>query len=93
MEVQELVYSSLLDELAPEYKLPWVQPIFIPGHPCYEEYEYMHEVYAHLRERFGIEEEDEDAESMIDALLAHGKILALEMFHYGRAYERMLYRK
>ena len=93
MEIQELVYSSLLDELVPEYQLPWVQPIFIPRHPCYEEYAKMHEVYMHLRERLGVEEEDEEVERIIDALLAHGKILALEMFRYGRMYERMLYMK
>ena len=93
MEIKEMVYDSLLNTLHEDYRLPWVKPVFVEGHRCYEEYENAQEVYDRLRIRLGIEDEDKDIEEMIDALLAHGKILAEEMFDYGRIYEHMLYTK
>ena len=88
--IEEYVYESLSGNLIPECRLPWVTDIFVPGHPCYEEYAHMHEAYAQLRNRLGVSDEDEDVEHIINALLSHGKILAMEMFRYGRLYEHML---
>ena len=85
--IEDQVYGTLLDDRIPEYMLPWVKPIFYTGHPCHETYSRMHDAYSHLRERLGEPDEDKDAEIMIDALLEHGKILAYEMFHYGRVYQ------
>lgn len=79
----------MLGELIPEYHLSWVEDINVPGHPCFESYARMMNAYAHLRERLGVEDEDEDAEIMIDSLLLYGKIAAMEMFRYGRKYEKM----
>ena len=83
-----MVYQSLLGQLIPEYSLPGVKEIFVPGHPCYQEYERMHRAYTRLRARLGDVEEDPDGEEMIDALLQYSRILALEMFSYGQAYQR-----
>ena len=89
-DIAQTVYDTLTGNLIKACRLPWVETIFVPGHPCYEEYCEMHEAYARLRKRLGAGEEDLDAEIMIDALLEHGKILALEMFRYGMEYHKML---
>ena len=82
----ELVLFKLLDQLSDEAALPWVEPVFIPGHPCCEAYERMLDAYCRLRQRLGAQDEDRDCETMIDGLLQHGRILAMEMFRYGVEY-------
>ncbi|MBQ6719991.1 MAG: hypothetical protein IJN20_06560 [Oscillospiraceae bacterium] len=89
-DIADTVYDSLMGNLISACRLPWVETIFIPGHPCYEEYCEMHEAYARLRRRLGAGEEDRDAEDMINALLDQGRIIALKMFEYGRVYQKML---
>ena len=89
-DIAETVYESLMGQLVPGCALPWVEAVFVPRHPCYEEYCRMHLAYDRLRKRLGETEEDRDAEAMIDALLCHGKIAAMEMFRYGREYQKML---
>lgn len=84
--VAELVLDKLLDQLSDEEALPWVDPIFVTGHPCYESYEQMRDAYSRLRQRLGVEDEDVDCEIMIDSLLRHGNALAMEMFRYGVEY-------
>ena len=88
--IDEHVYDSLLGHLIPECRIPWVENIFVPGNPCYQQYSDMHDAYAHLRDRLGVKDEDQDAEIMINSLIAYGKIVALKMFEYGRAYQKML---
>ena len=90
MDIAEQVYETLLNTLETEHGVAWVEPVFVPGHPCYEVYCEMHRAYEQLRERLGVIDEEADAEKMIDCLLEHGKLLALEMFQYGRIYQRML---
>lgn len=82
----EAVYDSLIGNLIPEYALDWVEEIFVPGHPCYETYSRMLEAYQRVCTRLGNGEEDYDLEEMVNALLEHGRILALEMFRYGCTY-------
>ena len=74
-EIAERVYDTLLGNLLPEFCLPWVENIFVPGYPCLEEYGKMLNAYARLRIRLGAVNEDEDAEVMINSLLEHGKII------------------
>ena len=38
MDVSEQVYETLLNVLEPEWNVPWVNPIFLPGNPCYDAY-------------------------------------------------------
>ena len=47
--VAELVLFKLLDQLSDEEALPWVEPIFVSGHPCCESYERMLDAYSRLR--------------------------------------------
>lgn len=89
MHIEEQVYETLLNTLLKEYRLSWVEPIFVPGHPCFETYRDMHIAYERLRERLGENNEILEAEEMIDHLLEHGKLLALEMFRYGMRYQKM----
>ena len=89
-DIAETVYDSLLGQLVTGYALPCVENIFVPGHPCYEEYCRMRRAYERLLLRLQETDEDPDAEDMIDALLRHGKIAAIEMFRYGREYQKRL---
>ena len=87
MDIAERVYETLLRNLEPEYCVSWVEPIFIPGHSCYEDYCDMNRAYEQLRIRIGAGDEDADAEEIINCLLKHGKSVALEMFRYGMLYQ------
>ena len=89
-DIVETVYDSLLGQLVTGYALPWVENIFVPGHPCYEEYCKMRRAYERLLSRLQEIDEAPDIEIMIDALLQHGKLAAMEMFRYGRAYQKRL---
>lgn len=84
--IAEAVYERLLDQYREGTILPDVIPVFVPGHPCYEAYIRMQEASERIRHRLGAEGEDPDLEIVIDALLQHGRILAMEMFRYGVIY-------
>ena len=88
--IAEQVYESLLGLLIEDCRLPWVENIFVPGHPCHEEYTNMRQAYDRLLTRLGETDEDPDAEEMINALLEYGKSIALEMFRCGREYQQRL---
>ena len=87
MDIGEQVYETLLNAVEEEYRLPWVTPIFVPEHPCFTAYSEMQAAYDRLRQRLDVQDEDADVETIIDCLLKHGKILALEMFRYGMLYQ------
>lgn len=88
-EIAQSVYDTLIGNPELEYALPWVEEIFIPGHPCYEAYCRMRQVYLRLCARLGSGEEDSDLEELVDALEESEKYVALEMFRYGKTCERM----
>ena len=85
-KVEDLVFFKLLDQLTDPARVPWVEPIYVPGHPCYEGYEEASDAYRRLRERLGAQDEDPDCETMINGLLQHGGALAMEMFRCGVEY-------
>ena len=89
-DIAETVYDSLTGNLIEGYCLPWVENIFVPGHPCHESYDRMWKAYRQLLNRLQEQDEDPDAEEMISGLLEHGKIIAMEMFRYGQEYQKML---
>lgn len=89
MDIAEQVYETLLNTLDADYMLPWVDPLFVPENPCYKAYGDMHKIYEKIRARLNVTDEDVDIEKMIDCLLLHGRLLALEMFRYGMLYEKM----
>ena len=88
MDIGEQVYETLLNVVKEEYQLPWVAPIFVAGHPCFDAYSEMQAAYDSLRQRLDVQDEDPDVEQIIDCLLKHGKLLALEMFRYGGIYQQ-----
>lgn len=92
-DIAETVYDALHDFLLPACQPDWVEPVFVPGHPCYEAYEQMLASYSRLRLRLNTAEEDRDAEEMIDALLKYSKAMALEMFRCGRVFQEKLDQK
>lgn len=89
MDMAERVYETLLCVLEKQYYVPWAEPVFVPGNPCFESYCDMHKAYERLLRRLGAVDEDPDAEEMIDCLLEHGRLLAMEMFRCGMIYQKM----
>jgi len=89
-EVPELVYDSLHGFLLPACALPWVEMIFHPGHPAYEAYDEMYIIRDHLCSRLGSGQEDRELIEMTDCMMAYSKAIALEMFNYGRKFQKML---
>lgn len=89
-DIAETVYDSLHGFLIPSCQPGWVEPVFVPGHPCHDAYEQMLTAYNRLCLRLGVTTEDRDGEEMIDSLLKYSKLMALEMFHCGRTYQKML---
>ena len=88
MSVAEDIYDTLLGNLISEEIIPWVEPIFVPGNPCYEAYTQMHIAYARLRQRLGVTDEDPDVEAMISFLLDYSRCVGLKMFECGMEYQR-----
>lgn len=87
-EIADQVYDTLLGRLIPSCRLPWVENIFEPGKPCYEAYCQMLAAYERLCSRLGVCEDD-DVETIIYSLRKYGRISAMEMFRYGREYQKM----
>lgn len=88
-EISDQVYDTLLGNLIPAYRLPWVENIFEPGKPCHEAYGEMLRAYERLCERLGEADEDQDVEIIINSLLRYSKISAKKMFKYGMQYQKM----
>lgn len=87
--IEDQVYETLTGNLIPAYRVPWVENIFVSGHPCFEAYSDMRKAYERLLARLHVQDEDEDVEIIVDSLLEYGKIIALEMFRYGIKYQKM----
>ena len=86
--IDEQVYDTLNCTMTPECRLPWVEEIFVPGHPYFETYCKARDAYARLLLRLGGGEEDPDAEDIFYYLQQHESIAAAQMFEYGRIYEK-----
>ena len=82
-DIAETVYDSLHGFLVPACSLPWVEPVFHPGHPSHDSYEQMLQIKDRLAE-------DADLDALIDCALAYSKSIALEMFRCGRTFQSML---
>ena len=82
-DIAETVYDSLHGFLIPACSLPWVKPVFQPGHPSHDSYEQMLQIKDRLAE-------DADLDALVDCALAYSKSIALEMFRCGQQYQKML---
>ena len=84
MDLSEQVYYSLLGQLEPEYALDWVENIFTEGSDYDRLYGDVLAAYGRLCERLGkADGEDDDVETIINAMLDNERIVALKMFAYG----------
>ena len=88
-DISQWVFDSLMGHLIPEYRLSWVGNIFVPESAGYAQYSRMYDAYDDFLGRSASEAMNEDVETIIDALLDYGRIAAMEMFAYGRKYQRM----
>ena len=89
-EIAETVYDSLHGFLLPACSLPWVEPVFQPGHPAHDNYEQMLDLKTRIAKRLGTYDEDPELESLVDFALAYAKSIALEMFRHGQNYQKIL---
>ena len=85
-DIAKTVYDSLHGFLIPACSLPWVEPVFRPGHPSHDSYEQMLQIKDRLAE-------DADLDALVDHVLAYSKSIALEMFRCGQQYQKMLEEK
>ena len=89
-DIAETVYDSLHGFLIPACCLPWVENIFLPGHPAYEAYDEMCSIRDHICKRLNSGQEDRELVEMVDCMMAYSKIIALEMFNYGCSFQKMV---
>jgi len=89
-EIATRVYESAIAVLNEELRLPWVENEMQEGKEFYHNYGAMLDAYERLRERLGVEDEDDDVEIIINALLDNEQILCLKMFRYGMEYQKKL---
>lgn len=84
----EDIYHSLQGVLVPEARISWVEDLFLDGSPCDRAYSQMLQAYERVRDRLGVEDEDDDVEIIINFLLNIQRILGFEMFRCGVEYAR-----
>ena len=87
-EMAEAVFDTIHGFLMPDQQVCWAEDIFVPGHPCHEEYRKALEVCLRLQERLDITGEDRDLVELMDHMAAYGKQLSLEMFRHGMEYQK-----
>ena len=82
MDMVERVYYTLLGQMA-DGAVCGVENAFVDGCPCMQRYGNMLDAYERLRKRLGVNEEDEDVEIIINALLDNQQELCYLMYRYG----------
>ena len=78
------VYETLIGEMEDGFCIPGVENLFIEGSECEIAYDEMLEAYGRLRERLGVLDEDADVETIIGSFLKIQRLVALNMFEYGK---------
>lgn len=79
-------YQSMACFVKEEYRMPGVEDAFTLGSYCEERYREIWEAYGRIRERLGVEDEDEDMEQVIRAFEDVQQELCLRMYRYGAAF-------
>ena len=77
------IYDALTGVLCKEHQIPGVENAFAEGTPCAMLYRRVLEAYERLWRRLNVQDEDEDAEIMINALWEISHILGIKMYEYG----------
>jgi hypothetical protein len=80
----EDIYYTLLGEMSPPYAVPGIENAYAPGGECDQYYNEAMEAYQRLRERLGVQDEDEDIEIILGNFLGIQRILCEKMFRYGQ---------
>lgn len=78
----EKVYYTLLGQMV-DGAVRGVENAFADGRPCMQRYGNMLDAYERLCERLGVNEEDEDVEIIINALLDNQQELCYLMYRHG----------
>ena len=86
MALAEQVYDCLLGQIVSEKALDWVENIYTDGSEYDRNYAAVLAAYRRLCRRLGVNEEDDDVETIINAMLRNEEIIALKMFESGVRY-------
>ena len=89
-EMAEAVFETIHGFRNPGYQVSWAEDIFVPGHPCHEQYCKACDSRDRILKRLGVAGEDRDLVELMDHMMAYGKLLALEMFRCGRYCQQMI---
>ena len=79
----ERVYLTLNGQMEEWAQVPGVENLFEDGKYCQRRYEEIYSVYQRLCDRLGVENEDADVKSMINAFMDIERELCIRMFAYG----------
>lgn len=79
----EEVYQTLTGQRTICPGVPGVENAFAQGAFCMERYGDMLKAYERLRDRLGVEDEDDDVEVIINALMDIERELSMKMYEYG----------
>lgn len=86
MDLLDEIYLSLQGVLIPQAALPWVPNLFKPDGYCEGEYTKMREAYERVCFRLGTDTEDEDLNTMVQAMEHIQEACCKEMFWLGMEY-------
>lgn len=89
-EFKEQVYLTLTGTLLPTYGVPGVEDAFADGSFCMECYRKAMDAYASLRSRLGVEDEDQDVETIINNFMDIQWYIGLKMYMYGAEFGNKL---
>ena len=88
-EIFQQIFRISMDEQKPEPPFEWVTCNFAPGTEFSEAYEEFWKARENLCFRFGMNEEDEDLERIMNGLMKLEEDLSRRMFYYGVKYAQM----
>ena len=77
----EAVYQTMLGNMI--IPVPMVENAFADGKPCDNYYTEVDRAYERLRSRLNVEDEDDDVETIISAMLSIQRYLCFRMYEYG----------
>ena len=79
----DLVYQTVIGEMQPDFELTGVEDAFAPGSLCDNAYEEMLRAYARIRIRLGVQDEDQEVETILHCMTVIQKEIAYQMYRYG----------
>ena len=86
-EYIDLVYDLLCGTRIRQENDPNVENLFAAGQRCEYLYEQVYNANMRICERLGVQGEDADVETIINALLEIGSLVGKKMYRYGAELE------